>query len=118
MDNFHPIPACDCDISCLAIDKIRSYKDSDQVIRFLKGLNDQYSSVRSQIMLMDPLPNISKVYSLLVQQERQIISPIDESKLLDFPIRAEVLLLVENMVHVVNPSMVEAEVLEYVHIVV
>ncbi|MCI09746.1 flavonol sulfotransferase-like protein, partial [Trifolium medium] len=33
-------------------------------------------------MLMDPLPNIAKVYSLLVQQERQTVVPIDESKLL------------------------------------
>ncbi|GAU47119.1 hypothetical protein TSUD_98960 [Trifolium subterraneum] len=53
-----------------------------QVIRFLKGLNEQYSAVRYQIMLMEPLPNICKVYSLLVQQERQAVTPIDESKLL------------------------------------
>ncbi|MCI41586.1 flavonol sulfotransferase-like protein, partial [Trifolium medium] len=33
-------------------------------------------------MLMDPLPNIAKVYSLLVQQERQTVISIDESKLL------------------------------------
>jgi hypothetical protein len=61
---------------------MRHYKDNDQVIRFLKGLNEQYRAVRSQIMLMDPLPNIGKVYSLLVQKERQIPIPIDESKLL------------------------------------
>ncbi|GAU29493.1 hypothetical protein TSUD_360380 [Trifolium subterraneum] len=65
-----------------AITKIRSYQESDQVIRFLKGLNEQYFPVRSQIMLMDPLPSISKVYSLLVQQERQNVVPMDESKLL------------------------------------
>lgn len=47
LDHFCPIPTCDYDISCLAIDKIRSYKDSDQVIILLKGLNDQYSAVRS-----------------------------------------------------------------------
>jgi hypothetical protein len=61
---------------------MKEYKDSDQVIRFLKGLNEQYFTVRSQIMLMEPLPNISKVYSLLVQQERQAVIPIDESKML------------------------------------
>ncbi|MCI60911.1 flavonol sulfotransferase-like protein, partial [Trifolium medium] len=33
-------------------------------------------------MLMDPLPTISKVYSLLVQQERQTVIPFDESKIL------------------------------------
>jgi hypothetical protein len=33
-------------------------------------------------MLMDPLPNIGKVYSLLVQQERQSLLSLDESKIL------------------------------------
>ena len=62
--------------------KMREYRHSDQVIRFLKGLNEQYSTVRSQIMLMEPLPNIGKVYSLLAQQERQVVIPLDESKIL------------------------------------
>ncbi|KAK2354629.1 putative mitochondrial protein [Trifolium repens] len=82
LDNFRPIPTSNCVANCEAIAKMKSYKDSDQVIRFLKGLNEQYSSVRSQIMLMDPLPNIGKVYSLLVHQERQHVTPLDESKLL------------------------------------
>ncbi|KAK2388029.1 putative mitochondrial protein [Trifolium repens] len=82
LDNFRPIPTSNCVANCAAIAKMKSYKDSDQVIRFLKGLNEQYSAVRSQIMLMDPLPNISKVYSLLVQQERQTVIPLDDSKLL------------------------------------
>ena len=33
-------------------------------------------------MLMDLLPTIAKVYSFLVQQERQLILPLDESKTL------------------------------------
>ncbi|MCI87858.1 flavonol sulfotransferase-like protein, partial [Trifolium medium] len=33
-------------------------------------------------MLMDHLPTISKVYSLLVQQERRTVIPFDESKIL------------------------------------
>lgn len=85
LDNFRPILACECDISCITVDKIWSYQDYDQFIKFLKRLNDQYSAVRSHIMLMDPLPNIFKVYSLLVKQQRQIVSLIDESKLLPFP---------------------------------
>ncbi|GAU30132.1 hypothetical protein TSUD_360250 [Trifolium subterraneum] len=84
LDNFRPIPTTNCVVNCdsVVIAKMKSYRDSDQVIRFLKGLNEQYSVVRSQIMLIDPLPSITKVYSLLVQQERQLILPIDESKLL------------------------------------
>ena len=38
---------------------------------FLKGLNDSYGSVRSQILLMEPLPSISKVFSLIAQEESQ-----------------------------------------------
>jgi hypothetical protein len=38
---------------------------------FLQGLNDSYASVRSQILLMDPLPSVPKAYSLFLQEERQ-----------------------------------------------
>jgi pyoverdine/dityrosine biosynthesis protein Dit1 len=82
LDNFRPIPISNCVENCNAAAKMKEYKENDQVIRFLKGLNEQYSAVRSQIMLMDPLPKMGKVYSLLVQQERQAVIPIDESKLL------------------------------------
>lgn len=83
--NFRPTSTCNCNISCITIDTIRSYKGYDQVIIFLKGLNDQYAVVRSQIMLMVLIPNICKVYSLLVQQEKQIILPPDELKWIAFP---------------------------------
>ncbi|GAU37803.1 hypothetical protein TSUD_276210, partial [Trifolium subterraneum] len=82
LDNFRPIPENSCHDACQAVVKMREYRDSDQVIRFLKGLNDNYSAVRSQIMLMEPLPNIGKVYSLLVQQERQFVLFSDEPKIL------------------------------------
>jgi hypothetical protein len=34
LDNFRPIPHCDCIPTCKAIDKIKEYRDGDQVIRF------------------------------------------------------------------------------------
>lgn len=36
-------------------------------------------------MLMDPISNIYRVYSLLVQQETQTILPLDEPKVLTLP---------------------------------
>lgn len=42
----------------------------ESVMKFLMGLNDSFSQVRTQILLMDPLP-INKVYSLLIQEEVQ-----------------------------------------------
>ncbi|XP_040955976.1 uncharacterized protein [Gossypium hirsutum] len=62
-----------CRISDLQ-EEIYAFKQddkSDYVIHFLKGLNDSFSAVRSQILLMDPLPSINKAFSRVIQQERQ-----------------------------------------------
>jgi len=52
-------------------------------MQFLIGLNDQFSVVKTQILLRDPLPSLNKVYSLVIQEERNhapILSlPTDES---------------------------------------
>ncbi|XP_065620096.1 uncharacterized protein LOC136063519 [Quercus suber] len=40
-------------------------------MQFLMGLNESYSQIKGQILLMEPLPTINKVYSLLIQEERQ-----------------------------------------------
>ncbi|GAU33433.1 hypothetical protein TSUD_380690 [Trifolium subterraneum] len=39
------------------------------VIQFLTGLNDTFSVVKTQVLLMDPLPSLNKVYSLVIQEE-------------------------------------------------
>ena len=43
----------------------------DSVMQFLMGLNKTYGKVRTQILLMGPISSINKVYSLLIQEERQ-----------------------------------------------
>jgi len=35
------------------------------------GLNESYTSVRGNILMMTPLPTLSQIYSLLTQEERQ-----------------------------------------------
>jgi hypothetical protein len=35
------------------------------------GLNDSFAQIRGQILLIDPLPSINKVFSLVIQEERQ-----------------------------------------------
>ncbi|KAF1875882.1 hypothetical protein Lal_00006513, partial [Lupinus albus] len=83
LDDFMAIPSCVCltPCSCTLVPTIKSYRERNYVHRFLKGLNDQYSSVRSQIMMMDPIPSLNKDFSLLMQQERQISPPLDETKI-------------------------------------
>ena len=59
-------------------DKFTDYRNctcghqvEDCTMSFLMGLNDTYFVVRGQILLMDPIPPLSKVFSLLLQDERQ-----------------------------------------------
>lgn len=40
------------------------------VMSFLMGLNDTYVAVREQMLLMDFIPFLRKVFSLLVQDEK------------------------------------------------
>ena len=47
----------------------------DFMMKFLMGLNDSFSQVRSQVLLMDSIPSLSKVYSLLIQEETQRLVP-------------------------------------------
>ncbi|XP_073224886.1 uncharacterized protein [Cicer arietinum] len=70
-DDLRPTPSCTCSTpcSCKLSSVVCTYKHDEYVICFLKGLNDSYQYVRSQILLMDPLPSITKVYSLVIQQD-------------------------------------------------
>lgn len=34
-------------------------------------LNDNYAQIRGQIMLMEPIPSVNRIFSLLIQEERQ-----------------------------------------------
>ena len=43
----------------------------EYIMSFLMGLNDSFSQVRGQILLLDPLPAINKVFSLIFEKERQ-----------------------------------------------
>ena len=38
---------------------------------FLMGLNDSFAQIRAQLLLHDPIPHMNKVFSLVLQEERQ-----------------------------------------------
>lgn len=42
-----------------------------RLIQFLMGLNEAYLGVKSNILMMGPLPTVSHDYSLLMQDEKQ-----------------------------------------------
>ncbi|AES93759.1 hypothetical protein MTR_5g007160 [Medicago truncatula] len=70
LEDLRPTPSCSCvnPCTCSLSNYVHNYKNMEYIICFLKGLNANYSNVRTQILLMDPLPSISKVYSSVSQQ--------------------------------------------------
>lgn len=62
LESYMPMPVCGCPVRCTCVSGIRNaryYHDLNRTIRFLTGLNDNFSVVKSQILLMDPLPNLN-----------------------------------------------------------
>ncbi|GAB4845269.1 hypothetical protein Ancab_040124 [Ancistrocladus abbreviatus] len=79
LNTLRPVPLCSCEprCSCAVSSIIKKYFQEDFAIRFLKGLNENYATVRLQLMLMDVIPPINKVFSLVAQQERQIAPAVE-----------------------------------------
>ncbi|KAG5555727.1 hypothetical protein RHGRI_006390 [Rhododendron griersonianum] len=46
-------------------------QQQDCGMEFLQGLHGRYSGLQSQILLMDPFPNATKIYALVRQEEKQ-----------------------------------------------
>ncbi|XP_019163074.1 PREDICTED: uncharacterized protein LOC109159416 [Ipomoea nil] len=47
------------------------WDELDNLSVFLRGLNDNYVSVQSQIMMMKPLPSVDEAFLIVQQQERR-----------------------------------------------
>ena len=72
IENYRALPCCTCgSCKCSINEKLTQYQLQDSVMQFLMGLNETYSQIQGQILLLDPLPLINKVYSLLIQDESQ-----------------------------------------------
>ncbi|XP_061353333.1 uncharacterized protein LOC133298115 [Gastrolobium bilobum] len=72
-ETLQPLPTYTCVVPCGCglSNRVREGREKDRAIRFLRGLNEQFMNVRSQIMLMRPLPSVNEIFSLVSQQERQ-----------------------------------------------
>ncbi|KAF1891208.1 hypothetical protein Lal_00001350 [Lupinus albus] len=72
-----PLCVCETKCSCGSIKTIKDQRDAKY------GLNDDFRTTRAQILLMEPLPPINWVFSLLLQHERHInIENLTMSKVL------------------------------------
>ncbi|KAL9664846.1 hypothetical protein QQ045_020255 [Rhodiola kirilowii] len=62
---------CDLGFQCKSTKCLNERKVLDKVMKFLMGLNDCYMQIRTQILAMEPLPSIEKVYSMVSRDEIQ-----------------------------------------------
>ncbi|KAK2398067.1 hypothetical protein QL285_059572 [Trifolium repens] len=85
LELYLPIPTCTCRNRCIC-EAMRTARKNHlllHTIRFLTGLNENFATVRSQILLMEPLPPLNKVFSMVLQHERQgNFAPSDDSNAL------------------------------------
>ncbi|XP_074293377.1 uncharacterized protein LOC141620392 [Silene latifolia] len=73
IDEFEVIPQCDCGAmtacTCYLYKQMLDLSSREKVLNFLMGLSDVYEHPRSNILAMDPIPPLNKVYSIIHQIE-------------------------------------------------
>ncbi|XP_062089698.1 uncharacterized protein LOC133796239 [Humulus lupulus] len=65
--DLRPRLPCTCAASADSLD----FLNQEHVLQFLTGLNEYFHAVRAQILLIDPFPSLSKVFSMIIQEENQ-----------------------------------------------
>ncbi|KAL2937578.1 Gag polyprotein, partial [Bienertia sinuspersici] len=69
------IPECTCGAlskcTCEIYQKLKEKEEKSRIIDFLMKLNPNFKEIRGQILAMDPLPNMNRVFQLVHQSERE-----------------------------------------------
>jgi hypothetical protein len=66
-DALCAFPPCNCE----AATAIKVFMETQKTMKFLMGLNESYAQTRSNIIGMDPLPNLNKAYAMVLRHEKQ-----------------------------------------------
>ena len=69
--NYQPFTVCNCACTCGAKSSQLNAQHKEHVFRFLMGLNDSYGNLIGQILLIEHFPSLSKVCSLILQEEKR-----------------------------------------------
>ena len=62
LNDLNEVPAC----TCSSTKKMLKRKQNQKLLQFLMRLNDDYRSIRGNILMMCPLPSIRQVCSMLI----------------------------------------------------
>ncbi|XP_070049710.1 uncharacterized protein [Nicotiana tomentosiformis] len=50
---------------------MHEFNEAQKLIQFLSGLNETYSTVKSNILMIGPISSVEKTYSILIRDEKQ-----------------------------------------------
>ena len=62
---------CNCPCVCGSKSSQLDAQHKKHVFRFLMGLNDSYGTLIRKILLIEHFPSLSKVFSLILQEEKR-----------------------------------------------
>ncbi|KAG7600484.1 Retrotransposon Copia-like N-terminal [Arabidopsis suecica] len=69
---FEELPSCTCGhCTCGSNDRWLQLYERRNIVRFLMRLNESFAQTRRQILMMDPLPEFTKIYNFISQDEQQ-----------------------------------------------
>lgn len=66
MSELETLESC-CNYKCDFREEYMERISRQNMIQFSNGLNDKYESISNQILLIDPLPSMSKAYSRVLK---------------------------------------------------
>ncbi|XP_056698433.1 uncharacterized protein [Spinacia oleracea] len=75
MQTLRAFPTCTCGVmltcSCQFLKKVAEFEEEDKMIKFLLGLNGGFDSTTTNVLAMDPMRNLNRVFSITQQIGKQ-----------------------------------------------
>ncbi|XP_019155033.1 PREDICTED: uncharacterized protein LOC109151887 [Ipomoea nil] len=74
LNALRPLLLCECvpRCSCTLMKRMQKQREKDQIIRFLEGFSEDYETIKSGVLVMDPIPDMEKVLNMTLKLERKI----------------------------------------------
>ncbi|XP_074337540.1 uncharacterized protein LOC141674737 [Apium graveolens] len=71
LNDADPLPHCTCKLcTCHLTQRIQQKQHEHRLLQFMMKLNEHFSAVRANILMMHPIPSIHQAYRLFAQEER------------------------------------------------
>lgn len=70
LDDLYHLITCTCEkCTCDVTGRVQKIQQEQRVLQFLMKFNDNFSTVRGNILMMTPLLNVTQAYRLVAQEE-------------------------------------------------